>query len=110
MRAARTSFIVDSPTGAENITEPDFVTLRSDRRAASFGGESQRDSASKPRVARNELPWVKRNEPFNANGVASFWNNDMPQLLFGPNDGIPGVFGRAGKQVGSFEGFPLIVS
>jgi len=33
-------------------------------------GESQRDSGLKPRVARNELPWVRRHEDFNPNGVA----------------------------------------
>ena len=32
--------------------------------------KSQRDFASKPRVARNELPWVRRGSEFNANGVA----------------------------------------
>ncbi|MDB6028447.1 MAG: putative Co/Zn/Cd efflux system rane fusion protein, partial [Verrucomicrobiales bacterium] len=33
--------------------------------------ESQRDSAPKPRVARNELPWVKRSRGINPEGVAS---------------------------------------
>src|SRR6185369_13736240 len=33
--------------------------------------ESQRDSATKPRVARNELPWVRREQDNNPNGVAT---------------------------------------
>ena len=33
--------------------------------------ESQRDSVSKPRVARHELPWVKVGAIFNPNGVVS---------------------------------------
>src|SRR6266850_4580083 len=37
-----------------------------------FETQSQRDCASKPRVARNELPWVKRTEQeLNPNGVAA---------------------------------------
>jgi len=34
-------------------------------------GESQRDSGSKPRVARHELPWENRADVANPNGVAS---------------------------------------
>src|SRR5258708_27435452 len=35
-------------------------------------GESRRDSATKPRVARNELPWViQRDNPANSERVAS---------------------------------------
>ena len=33
--------------------------------------ESQRDSGSKPKVARNELPWVTARWVFNPNGVAA---------------------------------------
>ena len=33
--------------------------------------ESQRDSATKPRVARNELPWVRGAQNNNPNGVAT---------------------------------------
>src|SRR4051794_2163501 len=33
--------------------------------------QSQRDCAPKPRVARNELPWVKRSIYINPEGVAS---------------------------------------
>src|SRR5205809_5832727 len=33
--------------------------------------ESQRDSAIKPRVARNELPWVRGAQNNNPNGVAT---------------------------------------
>jgi hypothetical protein len=35
------------------------------------GVESQRDSGSKPKVARNELPWVSRPKATNPNGVAA---------------------------------------
>ena len=35
------------------------------------GWESQRDSAPKPRVARNELPWERFGTGHNPNGVAS---------------------------------------
>ena len=35
------------------------------------GAESQRDSGSKPRVARNELPWETRQKADNPNGVAA---------------------------------------
>jgi len=33
--------------------------------------ESQRDSATKPRVARNELPWVQCAKNNNPNGIAA---------------------------------------
>jgi len=33
--------------------------------------ESQRDSSSKPRVARNELPWAPSLMDFNPNGVVA---------------------------------------
>jgi hypothetical protein len=36
----------------------------------SLAVESQRDSVSKPRVARNELPWVIGPKTINPNGVA----------------------------------------
>src|SRR5439155_26627513 len=35
--------------------------------------ESQRDSDSKPRVARNELPWVRPPSSHNPNGVAAIF-------------------------------------
>src|SRR6266404_6557481 len=34
-------------------------------------GESQRDSDTKPRVARNELPWGKRDNEYNPERVAA---------------------------------------
>src|SRR5437899_4786775 len=34
-------------------------------------GKSQRDFATKPRVARNELPWVKVRQAFNPEGVVA---------------------------------------
>ena len=37
----------------------------------SADGESQRDSGSKPRVARHELPWETLAEATNPNGVAA---------------------------------------
>src|SRR5258707_1226896 len=37
-----------------------------------IAGESQRDSATKPRVARDELPWVKWPVFHNPNGVAAW--------------------------------------
>jgi hypothetical protein len=33
--------------------------------------ESQRDSSSKPRVARNELPWEHKSQAINPNGVVA---------------------------------------
>src|SRR5258708_5008135 len=37
-----------------------------------FFGESRRDTATKPRIARNELPWViQRDNPANPERVAS---------------------------------------
>ena len=37
------------------------------------GVESQRDSGSKPRVARKELPWGRFENAPNPNGVAARW-------------------------------------
>ena len=34
--------------------------------------ESQRDSGSKPRVARNELPWETASQDNNPNGVVAY--------------------------------------
>ena len=45
--------------------------------AAANVPESQRDSGAKPRVARNELPWVPRHEGSNPNGVVA--NLKRPQ-------------------------------
>ena len=35
--------------------------------------ESRRDSVTKPKVARNELPWERRAAANNPNGVAAWW-------------------------------------
>ena len=51
--------------GQDGAHSRDVGNLISGQRPVPFGnssGESQRDSAPKPRVARNELPWVSRPE------------------------------------------------
>ena len=46
-----------------------------------FRVESQRDSGSKPRVARNELPWGRWAKAHNPDGVvAGLWNPDATPL------------------------------
>jgi len=64
--------------GALGTARPTFPRLDSGSMPVSllsaFGDsrpESQRDSGSKPRVARHELPWVGSREFFNPNGVVS---------------------------------------
>ena len=46
-----------------------------------FPDESQRDSGSKPRVARNELPWENALRINNPNGVASSPSQDATTPL-----------------------------
>ena len=54
------------PTASAKSPVPISATL-----SRKSTGESQRDSASKPKVARNELPWVSASHVNNPNGVAA---------------------------------------
>src|SRR6266496_1086956 len=52
--------------------------------------ESQRDSATKPRVARNELPWVNTENEYNPERVAASCDH--------------GGFKKAGRSTGVYYG------
>src|SRR5258708_30127455 len=56
-------------------------------------GESQRDSDTKPRVARNELPWGKRHNEYNPERVAALRdeNNGHGRNPVGVGDAWAGV-------------------
>jgi hypothetical protein len=52
-----------------------------------LANESQRDSGPKPKVARNELPWVNVGQNFsNPNGVAAFRRPIVTQPRWGWRD------------------------
>jgi hypothetical protein len=58
----------------------------------SFGRfQSQRDCATKPRVARNELPWVRHGRIVNPNGVVPLAKAQAGETLSGFVNGIFGL-------------------
>ena len=66
----------EGPLALRQIDSPDLNLMP-------FGNsfeESQRDSGSKPKVARNELPWVIVANPINPNGVAAAVSLDATPL------------------------------
>ena len=71
------------------------MNLWVEHRSTSALGESQRDSGAKPRVARNELPWVvttKNHEPqrgFGREGVGLAGRNPVGVGIY--RDGTPRV-------------------
>ena len=67
------SFLANCHSGRTSPTTPDAIASGPEGRVPSRGvrdWESQRDSIPKPRVARNELPWVRIDEDHDPTGVA----------------------------------------
>ena len=58
-------------SGMELIRAGDQTSGITTKECHAGGEESQRDSASKPKVARHELPWGARESANNPNGVVA---------------------------------------